>query len=100
MWAGGPVIAAGCKDPERYTAELIMNYLLQPDVLAKYAAAQGYIPTLQPNKYDSQAFFASFPDRAAYRDAIVKTGVVIDVANISAKLEKWSQRYEELKLSK
>jgi spermidine/putrescine-binding protein len=100
MWAGGPVIATGCKDPERYTAELIMNYLLQPDVLAKYAAAQGYIPTLQPNKYDSQAFFAGVPDRAAYRDAIVKTGVVIDVANISAKLEQWSQRYEELKLSK
>jgi spermidine/putrescine transport system substrate-binding protein len=100
MWAGGPVIAAGCKDPERYTAELIMNFLLQPDVLVKYAAAQGYIPTLQANKYDSRAFFATAPDRAAYRDAIVNTGVVMDVAKISAKLEKWNQRYEELKLSK
>ncbi len=100
MWAGGPVVAAGCKDPERYTAEMIINYLLQPEVLVKYAAAQGYIPTLQASKYDSRAFFANLPDRAAYRDAIVKTGVVIDVANISAKLEKWSQRYEELKLSK
>jgi len=100
MWAGGPVIAAGCKDPERYTAELIMNYLLQPDVLVKYAAAQGYVPTLQANKYDSQAFFTNVPDRAAYRDAIVKTGIVMDVAKISTKLEKWNQRYEELKLSK
>ncbi len=100
MWAGGPVIAAGCKDPERYTAELIINYLLQPEVLVKYAAAQGYIPTLQTSKYDSRAFFAHLPDRAAYRDAIVKTGIVIDVAGISAKLEKWNQRYEELKLNK
>jgi hypothetical protein len=77
-----------------------MNFLLQPDVLVKYAAAQGYIPTLQANKYDSRAFFATAPDRAAYRDAIVNTGVVMDVAKISAKLEKWNQRYEELKLSK
>lgn len=100
MWAGGPVIAAGCKDPERYTAELIMNFLLQPEILVKYAAAQGYIPTLQANKYDSGAFFAASPDRAAYRDAIVGTGVLMDVAKISSKLEKWNQRYEELKLSK
>jgi spermidine/putrescine-binding protein len=100
MWAGGPVIAAGCKDPERYTAELIMNFLLQPEILVKYAAAQGYIPTLKATKYDSGAFFAAVPDRAAYRDAIVRTGVVMDVAKISSKLEKWNQRYEELKLSK
>jgi len=100
MWAGGPVIAAGCKDPERYTAELLINYLLQPDVYVKYTAAQGHMPTLKTDKYDSRAFFANFPDRAAYRDAIVNTAFVMDVAKISAKLEKWNQRYEELKLSK
>jgi spermidine/putrescine-binding protein len=98
-WGGGPVIAAGCKDPERYTAELIMNYLLEPEVLIKYAAAQGYIPTLKSNKFDSVAFFANVPDRAAYRDAIVNTGYIIDVGKISTKLEGWNQRYEELKLS-
>jgi spermidine/putrescine-binding protein len=98
IWSGGPAIATGCDDPERYTAELLLNYLLRPDVFVEYAAANGYIPTLDTNLFDSDAFFASAPYRAAYRDAILETGVMLDVANVLARQEEWNERYEEMKL--
>ena len=98
IWSGGPAIAAGCEDPQRYTAELLINYLLRPDIFVKYAAANGYIPTLDPSLFDSDAFFAGAPYRAAYRDAILETGVLLDIANVLARQEEWNERYEEMKL--
>jgi len=100
LWAGGPVIAAGCEDPERYTAELLFNYMLRPDVFVRYAAAYGFIPTLEMDLYDSAAFFADAPYKAAYRDAMLNTGIVLDVAKVLAQQEEWNERYEEMKLSK
>ena len=98
IWSGGPVIAAGCPDPERYTAELLINYLLQKDVYLNYAKANGYIPTLDTSLYDSAAFFAENPYRAAYRDAILNTGILLDVANVLTHQDAWNERYEEMKL--
>lgn len=98
VWAGGPVIAAGCEGPERTTAELLINYLLRSDVYEKFAAAQGYVPTLEEDKFDVEAFFAETPDRAAYRQAILDTGILIDVAKIIPHQEEWNERYEEMKL--
>ncbi|MFV2045359.1 MAG: PotD/PotF family extracellular solute-binding protein [Anaerolineales bacterium] len=98
IWAGGPAIAAGCEDPARYTAELILNYLLRADVFINYARANGYIPTLDTSLFDSDAYFASTPYRAAYRDAILNTGIMLDVATVLANQEEWNERYEEMKL--
>lgn len=98
IWSGGPAIATGCEDPDRYTAELLLNYLLRPDVFVKYAAANGYIPTLDTSLYDSDAFFANAPYRASYRDAILNTGILLDIANVLARQEEWNERYEEMKL--
>jgi spermidine/putrescine-binding protein len=98
IWSGGPAIAAGCEDPDRYTAELLLNYLLQPDVFVKYSAANGYIPTLDTSLYDSSAYFANTPYRAAYQEAILNTGILLDVANVLAHQEEWNERYEEMKL--
>jgi spermidine/putrescine-binding protein len=98
IWSGGPVIAKGCPDPERYTAELLLNYLLQSDVYLQYATANGYIPTLDTSLYDSAAFFASTPYRAAYRDAILNTGIILDIENVLKNQDAWNERYEEMKL--
>jgi len=98
IWAGGPAIAAGCEDPARYTAELILDYLLRPDVFINYAKANGYVPTLDTSLFDSDAYFASTPYRAAYRDAILNTGIMLDVATVLANQEAWNERYEEMKL--
>ena len=98
IWAGGPAIAAGCEDPARYTAELILNYLLRADVFIGYARANGYIPTLDTSLFDSEAYFASTPYRAAYRDAILNTGIMLDVATVLANQTEWNERYEEMKL--
>ncbi len=98
IWAGGPAIAAGCEDPARYTAELILNYLLRADVFINYARANGYIPTLDTSLFDSEAYFASTPYRAAYRDAILNTGIMLDVATVLAHQTEWNERYEEMKL--
>lgn len=98
IWAGGPAIAAGCEDPARFTAELILNYLLRADVFINYARANGYIPTLDTSLFDSDAYFASTPYRAAYRDAILNTGIMLDVATVLANQEEWNERYEEMKL--
>lgn len=98
IWTGGPAIAAGCEDPERYTAELLLNYLLRPDVFITYDRANGYIPTLDTSLYDSDAYFASTPYQAAYRDAILNTGIVLDVESVLANQEAWNERYEEMKL--
>lgn len=98
IWAGGPAIAAGCEGLERYTAELLLNYLLRPDVFVKYTMANGYIPTLDTSLYDSDAYFANTPYRAFYRDAILNTGILLDVANVLAHQEEWNERYEEMKL--
>jgi spermidine/putrescine transport system substrate-binding protein len=100
MWAGGPGIGAGCQGEERTTAEMLINYLLRPDVLVKYDAAQGYIPTLASDKYDEQAFYASAPYRKAYRDAILNTGILLDVGKVLANQDAWNERYDEMKLSK
>jgi spermidine/putrescine-binding protein len=98
IWSGGPAVAAGCEDPERYTAELLLNYLLRPDVFVKYTMANGYIPTLDTSLYDSDAYFASTPYRAFYRDAILNTGILLDIASVLANQEEWNERYEEMKL--
>jgi spermidine/putrescine transport system substrate-binding protein len=98
IWSGGPAIAAGCEDPERYTAELLLNYLLRPDVFIEYAAANGYIPTLDTELFDSAAFFSNAPYRAAYRDAILNTGILLDIATVLERQEEWNERYEEMKL--
>jgi spermidine/putrescine-binding protein len=100
IWSGGPVIAAGCTDPERYTAELLINYMLQPDVYVDYVNANGYMPTLKTSLYDSTAFFSGNPDRAAYRDAILNTGIVLDIGKILAHQQDWDERYSEMKLGK
>jgi spermidine/putrescine-binding protein len=98
IWVGGPAIATGCEGVERTTAELLFNYLLRPDVFVKYTASQGYIPTLEDDKYDAQAFFAATPYRAAYQKAILETGILLDVAKVLAHQDEWNERYEELKL--
>lgn len=98
IWAGGPAIAAGCEGQARYTAELILNYLLRADVFIDYAKANGYIPTLDTSLFDSDAYFASTPYRAAYRDAILNTGIMLDVAAVLANQTEWNERYEEMKL--
>jgi len=98
IWSGGPSIATGCEDPERYTAELLLNYLLRPNVYVKYAADNGYVPTMDTSLYDSAAFFAATPYRAAYRDAILNTGIILDVANVLSHQTEWNERYEEMKL--
>lgn len=98
IWAGGPAIAAGCEGLERDTAELILNYMLQPDVFVQYVTSQGYIPTLDTDLYDDAAFFADAPYRAAYRDAILETGILLDVASVLEQQEEWNERYEEMKL--
>ena len=100
IWSGGPVIAAGCPDPQRYTAELLINYMLQPDVYLDYVKANGYMPTLKTSLYDSAAFFSGNPDRAAYRDAILNTGVVLDIGKILSHQQDWDERYSEMKLGK
>ncbi len=99
LWAGGPVIAAGCEDPERRTAELLFNYMLRPEVLVEYAKAYGFVPTLELDLYDSEAFFADAPYKAAYRDALLDTGIVLDVATVLEHQEEWYERYEEMKLN-
>lgn len=99
VWAGGPAIAAGCEDPDRYTAELLLNYILRPDVYVAYGKAGGWIPTLDPSVYDSDEYFAGVPYRATYRDALLNTGDLIDVAKIVVHQEEWNERYEEMKLS-
>ena len=98
VWSGGPAIAAGCEDPQRHLAELLLNYLLRPDVFIEYTADNGYIPTLDPNLYDSDAYFAAVPYRAAYKDAINNTGILLDIASVLANQEEWNERYEEMKL--
>lgn len=98
IWSGGPVIAAGCPESERYTAELLINYLLQKDVYLNYAKANGYIPTLDTSLYDSAAFFSQNPSFIAYRDAILNTGILLDVANVLTHQDAWNERYEEMKL--
>lgn len=97
-WSGGPAIAAGCEGVQRDTAELLLNYLLRPEVFVKYTKANGYVPTLDESLYDSEAYFADAPYRAAYRDAIFETGIVLDIATVLAHQEEWSERYEEMKL--
>ena len=98
IWSGGPVIAKDCPEKERYTAELLLNYLLQPDIYLKYATANGYIPTLDTTLFDSDAFFATTPYRAAYRDAILNTGIILDIENVLKNQDAWNERYEEMKL--
>lgn len=98
LWAGGPAIAAGCEGLERDTAELILNYMLRPDVLVRYVASQGYIPTLETDLYDDAAFFANAPYGAAYRDAILETGILLDIEKVLSQQEEWNERYEEMKL--
>ncbi|MBW7959420.1 MAG: extracellular solute-binding protein [Candidatus Promineofilum sp.] len=98
LWAGGPAIAAGCEGLERETAEMILNYMLRPDVFVRYVSSQGYIPTLETDLYDDAAFFAGAPYRAAYRDAILNTGILLDVGQVLSQQEAWNERYEELKL--
>jgi spermidine/putrescine-binding protein len=98
VWAGGPVIAAGCEGAERTTAEKLIDYILRPDVYVQYASALGYVPTLEEDKFDVEAYFTGNPDRAAYRAAILDTGILIDVEKIAALQEGWNERYEEMKL--
>jgi spermidine/putrescine-binding protein len=98
IWAGGPVIAKGCEGTDLLTAELLLNYLLRPDVFIKYVSAQGYIPTLQADKYDEAAFYAATPQRLAYKEAILNTGILMDVGKILSHQDEWNERYEELKL--
>jgi spermidine/putrescine-binding protein len=98
IWAGGPVIAKGCEGTDLLTAELLLKYLLRPDVFIKYVAAQGYIPALEEDKYDKAAFFAATPHRLAYQQAILDTGILLNVANILSRQDEWLERYEELKL--
>jgi spermidine/putrescine-binding protein len=98
IWAGGPAIAAGCEGLERTTAEMLINYLLRPDVFLKYVASQGYVPTLEEDKYDKAAFFSATPARAAYQQAILDTGILLDVAKVLAQQDEWNERYEEMKL--
>jgi spermidine/putrescine-binding protein len=98
MWSGGVVIASGCEDPQRYTAELLIDYLFKPEVYTAYAKAQGYTPVLEPDLYDSKAFFSDIPDRAAYRDAMINTGTLLNLSQIMANQENWNERYEEMKL--
>ena len=98
VWAGGPVIAAGCPEPQRTTAEMLINYLLRPEVYVEYAAALGFVPTLEEDLFDVDAYFATTPHRAAYRKAILETGVLIDVAKVVTQQEEWNERYEEMKL--
>jgi spermidine/putrescine-binding protein len=98
VWAGGPVIAAGCPEPQRTTAEMLINYMLRPDVYVEYASSLGFVPTLEEDKFDVDAYFATTPHRAAYRKAILETGVLIDVAKVVTHQEEWNERYEEMKL--
>jgi spermidine/putrescine-binding protein len=98
MWAGGPVIAAGCEGEQRLTAEMLFDYMLRPDVFVQYIRAQGYIPTMAADRYDQAAFFANAPHQAAYQEAIFETGILLDVASILEQQEAWNERYEEMKL--
>jgi spermidine/putrescine-binding protein len=98
IWAGGPVIAQGCEGAERLTAELLFDYMLRPDIFVKYVTAQGYVPTLEEDKYDAAAFFAATPHRAAYQKAILDTGILLNIEKILAQQDEWNERYEEMKL--
>lgn len=98
VWAGGPAIAAGCEDPARKTAEMLFNFLLRPEVYTAYAQFSGWNPTLDTSLFDSEAFFAAAPYRATYRDAVLNTGDLIDIAKIVQHQEEWNERYEEMKL--
>ena len=100
IWAGGPVIAKGCDGLERTTAEMILNYMLRPDVLLRYTASQGYIPTIRDDKYDKAAYFASTTYLAAYQKAILDTGILLDVQKILVNQDAWNERYAEMKLGK
>jgi spermidine/putrescine-binding protein len=98
IWAGGPVIANGCEDLERTTAEMILNYMLRPDVFLSYTNSQGYIPTLQDDQYDKAGYFAATPYRAAYQQAIIDSGILLDVEKVLTNQEVWNERYEVMKL--
>ncbi len=100
MWMGGLTIAAGCNDPQRYTAEQLINYMLRPDVYQQYAAAQGYTPVLKTSLIDTKMMFADYPERGVYQEALIKTGVMLDLGKVMANQEKWNERYEQMKLSK
>jgi len=100
VWVGGMAIAAGCEGLERYTAELLLNYLLEPEVYTKWTAASSYIPAIETDLYDEAAYFATTPYVLHYRDAILNTGILFDVATVLAHQDEWNERYEEMKLGK
>jgi spermidine/putrescine-binding protein len=100
VWVGGMAIAAGCEGLERYTAELLLNYLLEPEVYVKWTAACSYIPAIETDLYDEDTYFANTPYVLHYRDAMLETGILLDVATVLAHQDEWSERYEEMKLGK
>ena len=100
VWVGGMAIAAGCEGLQRYTAELLLNYLLRPEVFTKWTAASSYLPTLETDVYDEAAYFANTPYTRHYRDAILNTGILLDYASVLANQDEWNERYEEMKLGK
>ena len=100
VWVGGMSIAAGCEGLERYTAELLLNYLLEPEVYTAWTKASSYIPAIEIDLYDEAAYFASTPYVRHYRDAILNTGILLDVASVLANQDEWNERYEEMKLGK
>jgi spermidine/putrescine-binding protein len=100
VWVGGMAIAAGCEGLQRYTAELLLNYLLEPEVYTAWTAASSYIPAIETDLYDEAAYFATTPYVLHYRDAILNTGILLDYATILANQDEWNERYEEMKLGK
>jgi spermidine/putrescine-binding protein len=100
VWVGGMAIAAGCEGLERYTAELLLNHLLEPEVYTNWTAASSYIPAIETDLYDEATYFANTPYVRHYRDAILNTGILLDVATVLAQQDEWNERYEEMKLGK
>lgn len=99
IWFMGWVVAKGSK--HRDLAESLLNYYFQGDVHMAYKRAVGSDPIiLKDAVYDRKKFEADFPDLARIGALIAERGRDLDPKFIETAMEKWVERFEEIKIGR
>jgi spermidine/putrescine-binding protein len=86
-----------CKgSPNRYTAEIFLNYLLDPEVASKIGEETKYPHCLDPNKAPVSAAIKSLPDFDP--SGTLSKFIFADYAYLEANRQAWETEWTKIKL--
>lgn len=86
-----------CKgSPNRYTAEVFLNYLLEPEVAAQIGELTKYPHCLDPNKSPKAAAIAALPDYDP--SGTLSRFIFVDYAYMEANRQAWEAMWTKVKV--